>query len=96
MAPALAPGDYLVVDSRAYARRAPAPGEIVIARDPRAPARVLIKRVAALDAGGGVLLLGDNQDQSADSRAFGAVARSAIRGRALWRYWPPARFGPVR
>ncbi len=96
MAPALAPGDYLIVDARAYAIRAPAPGEIVIARDPRAPARALVKRVAALDPGGGVVLLGDNREESSDSRVFGALPLSELRGRALWRYWPPSRFGPIR
>lgn len=95
MAPALAPGDYLVVDRRAYARRAPAPGEVVIARDPRDASREIVKRVAASAAAGGVALLGDDPAVSTDSRAFGPVPRAAIVGRAVWRYWPRARFGPV-
>ena len=96
MAPALEAGDYVVVDSRAYARRAPAPGEVALARDPREPSRTLVKRVAALAPGGGVELLGDNRAESTDSRAFGPVPASELRGRIIWRYWPPARFGPVR
>ncbi len=94
MTPALAPGDCLVVDRRAYVRRAPAPGEVVVARDPRDAAREIVKRVAA-SAAGGVELLGDNAAASSDSRVFGPVPRGAIAGRAVWRYWPPARFGPV-
>ena len=94
MEPALAPGDYLVVDRRAYAQRAPAPGEVVVARDPRDVSREIVKRVAAASAGG-VELLGDNAAASSDSRVFGPVPRAAIAGRALWRYWPRGRFGPV-
>ena len=94
MTPALAPGDYLVVDRRAYARRAPAPGEVVVARDPRDASREIVKRVAASSAGG-VELRGDNVAASSDSRVFGPVPRAAIAGRALWRYWPRGRFGPV-
>ena len=96
MAPTLAPGDYVVVHSRAYARRGPAPGEVVLARDPREPSREVAKRVAGPDGDGGVLLLGDNPAESTDSRTFGPVSRSDLTGRVVWRYWPPGRFGPVR
>ncbi len=96
MAPALAPGDYVVVDARAYARRAPSPGDVALARDPREPSRTIVKRVAALTPEGDAVLLGDNRAESADSRAFGPVPASGLRGRIVWRYWPPARFGPVR
>lgn len=96
MAPALAPGDYVVADRRAYARRAPAPGDIALARDPREPSRTIVKRVAALTPEGDAVLLGDNRAESTDSRAFGPVPASELRGRIVWRYWPPARFGPVR
>ena len=46
MTPALAPGDYVVVDTRAYAGRSPNPGDVVLARDPREPVREIAKRVA--------------------------------------------------
>lgn len=96
MAPALSPGDYVVVDARAYARRSPGPGEVVLAHDPREPSREIVKRVAGPDDAGGIVLLGDNPGASTDSRDFGPVSPDDVSGRVLWRYWPAARFGPVR
>jgi nickel-type superoxide dismutase maturation protease len=94
MAPSLLPGDRLLVESRSYLRRAPRPGEIVLAADPRQGDRELIKRVAAVDdAAAAVDLRGDAPDESTDSRAFGAVPLTDIRWRAAFRYWPPERAG---
>ena len=36
---------------------------------------------------GCVFCLGDNRDESQDSRVFGAIPRSALRGRAVLIYW---------
>ncbi|MCP3980279.1 MAG: hypothetical protein GY716_13325 [bacterium] len=44
----------------------------------------------------GVWVLGDHGAVSRDSRSFGAVPLDRIRGRVVWRYWPPARAGRVR
>ena len=94
MAPALLPGDRLLVESRSYLSRAPRPGEVVLAADPRKGDRELIKRVAAIDdAGAAADLRGDAPEESTDSREFGAVPLSAIRWRAAFRYWPPERAG---
>ena len=94
MAPALLPGDRLLVESRSYLRRIPRPGEVVLAPDPRQGDRELIKRVAAVDeAGDAADLRGDAPEASTDSRDFGAVPLSTIRWRAAFRYWPPERAG---
>lgn len=37
--------------------------------------------------------MGDNRNRSHDSRAFGAVHRQQIIGRAILRYWPPEVWG---
>lgn len=94
MAPALLPGDRLLVESRSYRSRAPRPGEVVLAADPRESTRELIKRVAGVDvAGAAADLRGDAPEESTDSRDFGAIPLSAIRWRAAFRYWPPQRAG---
>lgn len=41
------------------------------------------------------VLLGDNRDASMDSRRYGLFSRDQIIGRALFRWWPLARAGPL-
>jgi signal peptidase I len=38
-------------------------------------------------------VMGDNREDSADSRVFGPVARSALVGRAVFTVWPVTRVG---
>ncbi|MHB1930899.1 MAG: nickel-type superoxide dismutase maturation protease [Acidimicrobiales bacterium] len=91
MVPALVPGERLLVVR--LPRRWPVrPGQLVAAADPRDPGRLLVKRVAAVD-GDGIRLLGDNPEESTDSRTFGAVERRTVWGRAWYRYAPPDRAG---
>ncbi len=93
MAPALLAGDRLVVVGRPFGPPAwPEPGAVVAVRDPRDRSRVLVKRVARVDRASGTLeVLGDAAERSSDSRIFGPVARSALVGRAVYRYAPPGR-----
>ena len=37
---------------------------------------------------GYVYVLGDNRNNSTDSRMFGCIPREKIEGRAVWRFWP--------
>lgn len=93
MAPTLRPGDRLLVETWTYRRRLPQVGEVVVAPDPRAPTRELVKRVAAVDDGR-ITLHGDAA-RSTDSRRFGSVPLAAVRARAAFRYWPLARAGLI-
>jgi nickel-type superoxide dismutase maturation protease len=90
MLPTLAPGDRLLI--RRVAR--PAPGDLVALADPRLPARLLVKRVAVVD-GDRVALRGDNPARSTDSRVFGTVPMTSLRGRVVRRYAPAGRRGRV-
>lgn len=86
MAPTLREGDWLL-----YVRlgRAPRAGDVVVARDPREPERWLIKRVRGVE-GDAISLAGDVPGHDA-----GPVRRDAIMGRAVLRYWPLRRVGPL-
>jgi nickel-type superoxide dismutase maturation protease len=93
MAPELLPGDRLVVWKPVIWRsNAVGTGDIVAAPDPRDPERTVLKRAVAVGPEG-VLLLGDNPDRSTDSRHFGRVPMSSVRGRVVYRYAPPSRAG---
>jgi len=111
MEPTLEEGDRVLVDLITLRRRLPVTGEIVvlsgpggedlvkrIAREPYPgetpyPASTLTPD-SPLEPSYPVL--GDNRDRSLDSRTFGRVPRHHIRGRVVWRYWPPARLGSIK
>ena len=88
MRPALLPGDRLLVLRAGPIRT----GDVVAVTDPRQPARTVVKRVADR-RGTTVTVLGDNPAASTDSRTFGPVPSSTVRGRAFYRYFPADRRG---
>ena len=92
MEPTVREGDWLLVRRL---RRPPRVGELVVAADPREPARLLVKRVAAV-RGDAVTVVGDRPAASTDSRAFGAIIAAAILGSPVFRYAPLERVGLVR
>ncbi|MBO4364894.1 MAG: signal peptidase I [Eggerthellaceae bacterium] len=44
---------------------------------------------------GYIWVMGDNRDNSADSRYFGAVPESSVSGHAFFVYWPLSRMGAL-
>ena len=93
MVPTLAPGDRVVV-LRGIGSWRPAirVGDLVALADPRDPRRTMIKRVAGFEAAR-VLVSGDNEAFSTDSRHFGPVDAGGLRGRVIFRYHPEHRRG---
>ena len=97
MQPTLAPGDWLLADPDAFARRPAAVGDLVLVPDPHAPSRLLVKRVAEVYEDGRELWIrGDAPGSTADSDSFGPVTASTVVGGPWFRYWPPGRIGPIR
>ncbi len=96
MSPPLRPGDWLLVDPDAYRGRNPRPSELVAVSDPRDPDRWLVKRVAAVEPDGRLVVAGDSPGQSTDSRTFGPVESRSVVGRPWLRYWPLRRIGRIR
>lgn len=96
MQPALEPGDWLLVDPDAYARRSPEAGDLILAPDPRQADLLLLKRVGLVDEDGRLQLLGDAPDASTDSRTFGSIDPTTVQGRPWFRYWPLRRAGRVK
>jgi nickel-type superoxide dismutase maturation protease len=93
MVPTLLPGDRVLVVQGIGPLRPPLRvGDLVALVDPREPERTMIKRIAGFD-GDGVLVRGDNEALSTDSRHFGPVSRGALRGRVVFRYHPESRRG---
>jgi len=101
MAPALLPGERLLFDRLAYVRNRPRAGDVVWVAHPLRPEPRMVKGLAGVpgDTIGGRTLgrgdywvLGDNADESTDSREFGPVRRRDLLGRAWVRYWPAERW----
>ena len=92
MEPTFRDGDWLLVRRLSGPPRA---GEVVVATDPREPARLLVKRVGSV-AGHRVTVHGDHPDESTDSRQFGPIPDSAVIGRPFLRYAPLRRIGFVK
>lgn len=95
MEPTLHDGDWLLVDPEAYLLRSPRPGELIVAHDPRAPARVIVKRVAVVDSDERLRVAGDHPAHAPGLESVGALVPSAVIGRPWFRYWPPERIGPI-
>lgn len=86
MAPTVSPEERVVVSRAAYWFGRPKEGDLVVARDPREPDRLLLKRVDRAAQDGGLVLHGDNPGASTDSRQFGPVNRDLIVGKVWLRY----------
>lgn len=93
MVPTLLPGDrVLVVAGFGPFRPRLHVDDLVALVDPRDSERTMIKRIVAFD-GGSVVVRGDNDAASTDSRHFGPVSHHALRGRVVYRYHPESRRG---
>lgn len=80
MLPTLPDGHSVLVNRHAYGSVAPVPGEVVLIAHPYQAGVLTIKRFAFARKDG-LFVVGDNRDESADSRAYGLVPRAHLLGR---------------
>ncbi|TAK70819.1 MAG: nickel-type superoxide dismutase maturation protease [Actinomycetota bacterium] len=91
MEPALHDGDWcLLLRARRFR-----PGDVVVVDRPDRPGLIIVKRLIRRESGGW-WVLGDNPGSSDDSRIFGAVPATALRGRLILRYRPLGRGSVIR
>lgn len=86
MFPLLRAGDEVLVDRRAFRRRQPRIGDIVIVQHPEQDDLKIIKRVTAVSPDDRYYVAGDNPAASTDSRDFGPVPKALILGRVTSRF----------
>lgn len=81
MNPTLRDGEVVLVDREAKIEV----GDIVVAKHPVEQRSEIVKRVERINEHGHYVLIGDNLDESNDSRHFGAVTREYIKGKVVAR-----------
>ncbi|PNW40947.1 UNVERIFIED_CONTAM: nickel-type superoxide dismutase maturation protease [Euhalothece sp. KZN 001] len=86
MLPLLKPEEEVLIDRGCYQDSLPKVGEIVVAKHPIKSDLQLIKRVTLVSENGSCFLMGDNPEESTDSRQFGKVNREQIIGRVTCRF----------
>jgi nickel-type superoxide dismutase maturation protease len=82
MNPTLKDGEVVLVDRDAARIEV---GDIVVAKQPIEQDTEVVKRVSRINEQGNYFLLGDNLDDSIDSRHYGAVTREYIKGKVVAR-----------
>ena len=86
MFPLLKPGEEILVDTRAYRHFLPEVGDLVVAKHPHRHGLKIIKWVAFVDENGECFLVGENKEESSDSRSFGFVSSQQIIGRVTSKF----------
>lgn len=81
MNPTLYDGEAVLVDPNAEIKV----GDIVIAKHPVEQVTKVAKRVKSISERGHYFLIGDNLEDSQDSRDYGAVTRDYIKGKVVAR-----------
>ncbi len=81
MNPTLKDGETVLVDRAAKIEV----GDIVVAKHPVEQRSEIVKRVASINERGHYFLVGDNLEDSNDSRHFGAVTKEYIKGKVVAR-----------
>lgn len=80
MRPDYESGDVVLLDSSLHRDPLPSAGDVVVARHPYRRDTHILKRVEHATEEGRLFLVGDERDESTDSRSFGPVHPSTVVG----------------
>ena len=83
MNPTMANGQPFFVNKFIYLLHQPRVNDIVQAYRPDAPTQLIVKRVIGIPTPYTYFLMGDNTNESTDSRDFGPVSRTLIKGKVV-------------
>lgn len=81
MLPTFADGDEILIKENAEI----SPDDIVFSKHPKYNERKIIKRISEIDEKGLLFLIGDNLEESTDSRHFGKINSKLLIGKIVKR-----------
>lgn len=79
MSPTFVPGDRLLIDPLGTIEV----GDVIVIRHPFEKDIEMLKRVSKIEDDGSFFVLGDNPEESTDSRSFGSVSAKHLKGKAV-------------
>jgi len=86
MTPLLAPGEEILVATKAYRKSLPKIGDLVVLKHPQHHKLTIVKRILNIDHDCNCFLIGDNLLQSNDSRHWGLIKSSNLIGKVTSRF----------
>ena len=86
MEPLFKAGDFVVINRLSYLFSQPKPGDIVAVRNPKERDKILLKKIETGISENQYFVVGINQSDSHDSRAFGPVGKDLIFGKVCFSY----------
>ena len=86
MLPILKPGEEILVATGAYHKSLPKIADIVVLKHPQDSELIIVKRILDIDRDQNCFLVGDNLDQSVDSRHWGSIKSSNLIGKVTSRF----------
>ncbi len=81
MLPTLRSGDAVLIDPQAVFET----GDIVLAKHPFKQSVKILKRIGEISEDEKFFLIGDNKNESSDSRSFSTISKNEILGKAVCR-----------